>query len=101
MNDTLVEAVRSRLAGRAVREVSMFGARAFMVDGHMAVAARPDDLLVRVDPARSAELLARPEASQAEMGAGRSMGPAWVAVAADGSDLDFWIGVALERRPPR
>lgn len=102
---TLPERLRALLADEAVREVSMFGARAFMVDGAMVVAAHGDgSLLVRVDPERSAELLDRPGAAQAEMGVGRSMGPSWVTVAADalvGEGLDYWLGAAMEFRRRR
>ncbi len=61
----------------------MFGVLALMVDGAMAVAAHRDgSLLVRVDPAEDARLLENPEASRAEMGAGRSMGEGWTRVEA-------------------
>ena len=61
----------------------MFGVLALMVDGAMAVAAHKDgSLLVRVDPAEDARLLENPEASRAEMGAGRSMGEGWIRVEA-------------------
>ena len=99
----LVERLRSALAGReAVREVAMFGGRAFMVDGAMVVSAlRSGDLLVRVDPDRGGGVVALPGATRAEMGAGRSMGPGWVSVAADAiadeAGLGFWLGVALDR----
>ncbi len=83
-------------------EKSMFGGRAFMLDGAMVCCAqRGGDLLVRVDGSRSGELLARPGATQAEMGAGRTMGPSWISVDAsaleDDADVGFWVGVALER----
>ena len=56
--------------------------------------------LVRVDADRHEELLARPGAAQAEMGAGRDMGPGWIEVAAealvDDASLVEWIGIAIE-----
>lgn len=93
--------VRAALAAQPTREVSMFGGRAFMVHGKMVVAVRGDgDLLVRVDPGRHRELVARPGASPAEMGAGRTMGPSWLRVAehtvADDEHLSYWVGLALE-----
>lgn len=100
--DELVERLRTLLADEpSVREVSMFGGRSFMVDDKMVVSALPGGgLLVRVDASRHDELVARPGAAQAEMGAGRDMGPGWVAVdaAAVGGDdgLSSWLGVALE-----
>jgi hypothetical protein len=102
----LVDRVRAALAGDAsLREVGMFGSLAFMVDGQMLVAVgRSDTLLVRVDPRRTGELLARSGVGPAEMGAGRPMGPGWLHVAAGavaaGDDLSFWITVARERTGP-
>jgi hypothetical protein len=77
----------------------MFGKVAFMVNEKMVVAVGADDLLVRVDPDRHAELTDRAGAAQAEMGAGRDMGPGWISVAEDAlladEDLRFWVQVAL------
>lgn len=98
----LIERVRELLATEpSTREVSMFGGRSFMVDEKIVVAARKQgDLLVRVPRARHDELLAHPGASQAEMGAGRTMGPGWLSVSAESLDTDeelsFWLTVALE-----
>ncbi|WP_259390726.1 TfoX/Sxy family protein [Actinomyces sp. 2119] len=80
----LVERLRALLAGKAVvREVFMFGGWSFMVNERLVVSALKDGgLLVRVDASRHDELLARPGASQAQMGAGRSMGPGWLEVGA-------------------
>ncbi len=74
----------------------MFGVLALMVDGAMAVAAHRDgSLLVRVDPAEDARLLENPEASRAEMGAGRSMGEGWIRVEAtalgNNAALTSWL----------
>ena len=99
----LADRVRALLAGEPTREEKrMFGSVAFMVNGRMLVATWGDgDLLVRVDPARSAALQLRPGVRPAEMGAKRtSMGPGWLAVSAsaiadDGSLLE-WIDVARE-----
>jgi hypothetical protein len=87
----------------SVREVSMFGGLAFMVADAMVVCVRGDgDLLVRANPGRADELLAREGARPAEMGAGRPMGPSWIAVGPEGlqrsEDLERWIAVALEHR---
>ncbi|MEO9221295.1 MAG: TfoX/Sxy family protein [Mycobacteriaceae bacterium] len=96
----LLQRVRDALAATSVvREVNMFGGRAFMVNEKMLVSVgRGGDLLVRVDPDRSAELLAVAGARQAEMGAGRSMGNGWITVAEQtvGTEeaLTFWISVA-------
>lgn len=98
----LADRVRAALPpGVAVREVAMFGGLSLMVDGALRLSAGPDgSLLVRVAPARSAELLARPGARPAEMGAGRSMGPGWLIVDADAlaseQALADWVQVALD-----
>jgi TfoX/Sxy family transcriptional regulator of competence genes len=98
--EELLDRVRTFLPGLPLRQVSMFGAVAVMVDGAMVVAVHKDgSLLVRVDPAEDAHLIGRPHASRAEMGAGRSMGAGWLHVAAAGIDTDEalgrWVGVAL------
>ena len=94
----LVDRIRTALAGRDVLEVPMFGGISFMVDGRLVVASRRQgDLLVRIDPARRGQLLARPGVSPAEMGTGRRMGDAWVVVAAeqlDGDHLGEWLDLA-------
>ncbi len=98
----LIERLREFLADEpAMREVSMFGGRSFMVNEKMIVSALKDGgLLVRVAADRHDELLGRPGAAQAEMGASRDMGPGWIEVAApaiaDDTGLAFWVGVALE-----
>lgn len=100
--ESLVEELRARLAGESpVREVAMFGGRSFMVRDKLAVCAlKGGDLLVRVSPDRDAGLLDRPDASRAEMGAGRSMGVGWIQVPAsalaDEQRLDFWLEAALD-----
>ncbi|MCT1638908.1 TfoX/Sxy family protein [Dietzia cinnamea] len=97
----LIDRLREHLADAPVsREVSMFGGRCFMVSGKIVVSAgRDGGLLVRVDPDRHAELLSRPGAAQAEMGAGRDMGPGWITVAADAiaddEALSTWLTAAL------
>lgn len=80
----------------------MFGSLAFMVNEQMLVAAsRGGGLLVRINPGRNGELLARPGARPTEMGAGRPMGPSWIHVIQDAvatrDELRFWIEVARER----
>lgn len=85
----------------SAREVRMFGGRALMIRDAMVVHIRGDgELLVRADPARHDELLARPGAAPATMGAGREMGAGWVTVDAeelhDDRTLAWWVGVALE-----
>ena len=94
--------VRTALpTGRTVREVAMFGGRAFMLDEAMLVSVGKDgDMLVRIDPARHDELTNLPGARHALMGVDRRMGPGWIAVDTSGLDTDvqlaFWLELALQ-----
>lgn len=94
----LIERLRRLLVDEAViREVSMFGGRSVMVNEKMiASALKHGGLLLRVDRDRHEELLSRPGAVQAEMGAGRDMGPGWIEVAADAIDEDEQLGARVE-----
>ena len=98
----LVERLRALLADEpSTREVSMFGGRSFMVNDKMVASAlKAGDLLVRVDAGRHDELVRRPGAIQAEMGAGRDMGPGWIQVSAgsiaSAEDLSSWLDAALD-----
>ena len=98
----LVQRVRTLVNDEPdVREVSMFGGRAIMVNDKMIVSAgKSGDLLVRADAERHEALLAEPGAAQAQMGAGRDMGPGWITVApeaiADDERLAFWVNVARD-----
>ena len=97
----LVERVRALVDDEPdMREVSMFGGRAIMVNDKMIVSAgKTGDLLVRVAADRHETLLGEPGAEQAHMGAGRVMGPGWITVApetiADDGRLTFWVDVAM------
>ena len=100
----LLDRIRGLLPDGPVREVRMFGTVAVMVEDSMAVAVRQDaSLLVRVDPAEDARLLASPGASRAEMGAGRSMGEGWIRVEAaalsSDSALAGWVDTAARVWP--
>lgn len=102
--EEVADRIRSALAGRDVREVRMFGGLSFMVDGSLIVSASRDGgLLVRVDPARRDDLLARPGARPAAMKNGREMGDGWLQVGAAGVDSDaavrFWLQVGEAARP--
>ncbi|MDO4887252.1 MAG: TfoX/Sxy family protein [Actinomycetaceae bacterium] len=96
----LVRRIRALLVDEpAVREVSMFGGRAIMVNEKMIVSAGKDgSLLVRVDAARHDELLDEAGTAQATMGAGRSMGRGWIDVnpeALADQRLIFWVETAM------
>ena len=96
----LLDRIERLLPHAPLREVSMFGAIAVMLDEAMVVAVQKDrSLLVRVDPAADHVLLERPEASRAEMGTGRSMGAGWIRVQPEAIENDdtvaVWIDSAL------
>ncbi|RMB61915.1 TfoX/Sxy family protein [Tessaracoccus antarcticus] len=100
-NSDVVERIRDALhTGRTVREVRMFGGQCFMVDEKLLLGVMKDGaLLVRTNPENGDDLLAVDGAKQAEMGAGRSMGPSWVSVAPEAvateEALQFWMDEAL------
>jgi hypothetical protein len=77
----------------------MFGGLAFLLGGHLAVAASGQGgLLVRCDPAAAADLLAGPEVCRMQMG-GRAPMDGWLRVAPDAVDdadaLERWVDVGL------
>ena len=82
-DEALAERVRELLLGdRDVTEKKMFGGLAFLVGGHMAIAAsREGGLLLRVDPAQFDTLMDTTTARPMEM-RGREM-RGWLRVDAD------------------
>jgi hypothetical protein len=92
----LAERIRGLLPDEAVTEKAMFGGLAFLVGGHMAVAASgKGGLMVRCDPADSDRLVTEPGASRMEM-RGREM-DGWLRVTgealADDGVLAEWVRV--------
>lgn len=98
----LIERLRDLLADEpAMREVSMFGGRSFMANEKIIASALKDGgLLVRVAAERHDELADQTGAAQAEMGAGREMGPGWIKVTSESisgnEDLSYWLEIAME-----
>ena len=92
--------IRELVAGeRGLTEKKMFGGLAFLIDGNMAVAASGQGgILVRVDPARSDELVETTSARLMEM-RGRSMN-GWLRVDSTALDtkgeLARWVGLGTE-----
>jgi hypothetical protein len=93
------------LVGEEATEQRMFGGLAFLVGGHMAVAASGrGGLMVRVDPAESDALARAPHAGPFEM-RGRPV-DGWLRVDAEGvatdAALEPWVrrGVAYARSLP-
>jgi TfoX/Sxy family transcriptional regulator of competence genes len=105
-DEDLANRIRELLAGEpGVTEKRMFGGLAFLVGGHMSVAASGQGgLMVRVDPEDTDALLARPHARPFEM-RGRAM-DGWLRVAPEGvgtkRQLEPWVerGVAYARSLP-
>ena len=104
-DEQLAARIRDLVADEAgLTEKKMFGGLAFLVEGNMAVAASGQGgLLVRIDPAESAELVETTPAVEMEM-RGRSMA-GWLRLdSADVEDeeLSAWVdrGVSFARSLP-
>jgi TfoX/Sxy family transcriptional regulator of competence genes len=101
-DDALASRIRDLLAGESgVTEQEMFGGLAFLVNGNMAVAASGQGgILVRVDPAESAQLVETTGAEEMVM-RGRSMA-GWLRVDPGEDELPEWVerGVSFARSLP-
>lgn len=98
-DEELADRLREALAGGDdVVEQRMFGGLAFLVAGHMAVAASGQGgLLLRCDPALTDRMVAEPGVERFEM-RGRAM-DGWLRVegsaVADGAALARWVDVGV------
>jgi hypothetical protein len=105
-DEDLANAIRELLAGEdGVTEKRMFGGLAFLIGGHMAIAASGEGgALVRCDPEETGALLAEPHARPMVM-RGREM-EGWLRVDPEGvgtrAGLEPWVrrGVAYARSLP-
>ena len=105
-DEDLAERIRDLLADEpALTEKKMFGGLAFLVGGHMAVAASGQGgLMVRVDPAEGDKLVATTNARPMEM-RGRPM-TGWLRLDSDdvrlGRQLSKWVtkGVGYAKTLP-
>jgi TfoX/Sxy family transcriptional regulator of competence genes len=105
-DEDLANRIRELLAAESgVTEKRMFGGLAFLVGGHMAVAASGQGgLMVRVDPEETEALVADPHAGRMVM-RGRAM-DGWLRVDEAGvrtrRELEPWVrrGVACARSLP-
>lgn len=84
---------------RGVEEKRMFGGLAFLIGGHMSVAAsRGGGLLVRVTPGETEALLARAYVEPMVMAGRETRG--WLRVAADGvktkRQLQSWVARSVD-----
>jgi TfoX/Sxy family transcriptional regulator of competence genes len=105
-DEDLADRIRGLVAGEPdLTEKKMFGGLAFLVGGNMSVAASGQGgLMVRVDPAETDALVAKPHAGPFEM-RGRPM-QGWLRVESEGvrtkRQLEPWVkrGVAYARSLP-
>jgi TfoX/Sxy family transcriptional regulator of competence genes len=105
-DEALAGRIRQLMAGeRGVKEQTMFGGLAFLVNGNMSVAASGQGgLLVRVDPDESDSLVQKPGVEMMEMRGRRMAG--WLRVDAEAvrtkKQLAAWVdrGVAFARSLP-
>ena len=102
-NEYLAERVREFLRRRQVptEEKRMMGGLCFMARGKMAVGVERERLMVRFDPERTAEVMARAGAAPMDF-TGRPM-RGFVFVSAEGwdraADLAWWLELALDFNP--
>jgi TfoX/Sxy family transcriptional regulator of competence genes len=105
-DEALAERIRAMLSAEEdLTEKKMFGGLAFLIGGNMAVSVSGQGgLLLRCDPAETADLVQEPHASTAVM-RGRAM-KGWLRVDADGAHTDGelrkWVnrGVGYARSLP-
>jgi TfoX/Sxy family transcriptional regulator of competence genes len=96
-DEALAARIRALTAGEPVVEKKMFGGLAFLLGGHMAVAASGQGgLLVRVEPSQTEALLHEPGAAPMEMG-GRGAMAGWLRVAAETVDDDETLATWVQR----
>jgi TfoX/Sxy family transcriptional regulator of competence genes len=93
-DEELANRIRVLLGDRAGDEKKIFGGLAFMIGGNMAISASSNGgIIVRVDPAESAELVATTPAQLMEM-RGKTMA-GWLridaAAVADDAALAPWV----------
>jgi TfoX/Sxy family transcriptional regulator of competence genes len=105
-DEHLAARVRTLLAPRTdVSERKMFGGLTFMIGGNMCCGVNGDELIVRLEPDREVEALARPHARPMDF-TGRPM-RGFVTVQPDGlkgDRLNRWVQEAVARAeslPPK
>jgi hypothetical protein len=105
-DELLAARVRDLLAERVdVAEQRMFGGLTFMLAGHMCCGVHGDELIVRLDPERQEEALARPHARPMDLTGRALRGFVMVGPEGLGGDrLRRWVAEAVARAeslPPR
>jgi TfoX/Sxy family transcriptional regulator of competence genes len=104
-DEQLAARVRTLVANRTdVTERKMFGGLTFMIGGHMCCGVNGNELIVRLDPEREDEALARPHARPMDF-TGRPMSGFTVQPdGLKGSRLSRWVQEAVARAeslPPK
>jgi hypothetical protein len=98
-DEQLAARIRTHLADRTdVSERKMFGGLTFMIAGNMCCGVNRHELIVRLDPDREDEALARPHARPMDL-TGRPM-RGFITVHPDGlkgSRLNQWLDEAIAR----
>jgi hypothetical protein len=105
-DERLAARVRALLASRTdVSERKMFGGLTFMIGGNMCCGVNGEEPIVRLDPGREDDALARPHARPMDLTGRRMRG--FVTVHPDGltgSQLGRWVHEAIARAgslPPK
>ncbi|CAG0947215.1 hypothetical protein ANRL1_03818 [Anaerolineae bacterium] len=101
-NDDLLNRVRAALAHIPhVDEKRMFGGTAFMVSGKMCVTVNKERIMCRIDPAFHNAALERTGCRAVIMKGRPYRGYVYVdaAVLTTTSDLEYWVGLALDYNP--
>ena len=100
--------VRKELSGqRGISEKEMFGGVAFLLGGNMAVGVHGEDLIVRVEPAKTDTLMREPGAKPFDLAPGGRSPAGWLMVAPSGYRTDAalrtWVsrGVAYASSLPK
>jgi TfoX/Sxy family transcriptional regulator of competence genes len=98
-NEILAQRVREALVAQPrVEEKKMMGGLTFMVNGKMCVGVVRDELMARIDPEVYATALTKKGCREMDF-TGKPM-KGFVFITPEGtkqkSDLDYWIGLALE-----
>jgi len=84
-----------------VEEKRMFGGTAFMVNGKMCITVNKDRIMCRIDPALHDAALERTGCRAVIMKGRPYRGYVYVdaAVLTTTSDLEYWVGLALDYNP--
>jgi hypothetical protein len=106
-DEDLANRLRELTAGEHAEEKPMFGGLAFLINGHMAVAASGrGGLMVRVPPDDTAKLLEREHVEPMVMAGRETRG--WLRVSADGVKTDrqllSWVTIGVryaKNLPPK